>query len=1411
MPSPQLPGEGAVSEARRPGRCATVFPVSVPAHASVRLRSVILSLLLISGVERNPGPVQFLRPRPRDRNGREIRYEFLDPVVHGSVELTPPEFAAPSPSPIPCRPPAPATRVPPPSGSLRRPPRVLSLNCRSLKHETVDLLGAICRKAPPDIICLQEVWNPRDELVTFLGTDLGYDVHLHRRERRPGGGVGVLLRRGAFEGYVVTKSSDGSSFEMVVVQATNTTTGSTFTVASTYWLPDGPCSGVHPFLDELETLGVDIIAGDFNATHDSWSSTLSDASASRGRALHSWAASKCWRFAHECLTSPISSMRDSDRCLDLFLFAPSILAVPVCAITEPVGDSDHLPLVLGVPPTSPRPFVRRTRPIRWDLVDHALVQRIRHRIASSSATLLAIDRAIRETVEWLPQGPLRPRLSPTIPLSFHASRKERAAAVHSPADAWRLLRSVSEAPPPCSPLRGTDPKDESASVVYRTPASRAWAFAQCFRTKHTSSIPCPESVDSPVPSDPVHVVTRWEVRSALNAMNRRGAADEHNVTARLLHLVEEELTPLLATAIHNFLLTGEGFPDHWKRTTFVPLLKTNKPPDRIDSYRPVGITPLLCRVVERVVYNRLYAAIGGKLSTHQYGFRPNMCTEDVLDQVVEHIQEGFRATARARRVGTHFEAQPVVVRPTPNDTLLAMIDLSDAFSRTPHHLIIERLQSLGAPPYLVLAVRKWLSGRSGRVFHEGARSEYVPLQAGVVQGSVLGPLLFLVFIDDLLVTLDSKAAEVANQRRDSPFRLLSVAYADDITIGITSATADKTSSIFAILSATLTGWCDQNGMTISHKTELMVFAQHRSTRLSTLYPPRSIGRIRISPSANPRRLLGWKLSSDLSFSHHAQAVGDRLLSDYKALCLVAPYIHPRFALELWRSAGSTALYGSSAWRSFVSAGVWRRLDKIFTRGLKKACGLPQSTFFFDAHRIAGMLPLSKLAEERSIIRRHRVFLTQPCNPQRTSTNIPEDTRPLVRPSCPPDASLDRVIVLPRPCVAITRATATEQQLREANMAQQTVMQSFIPADHAIFEAWTDGSVYIDPDTHVSCEGAAMVMWPPREEDGSVVPGMVSDSEIKEHSYIAPPSRATSFTAELAGPVDGMDHLVLAVTQFRDQHPSMSVSVKFCSDSQSWISALARGPLAKSLYAHPLWTSFAKLLNLVEFVVVGFMFSHCGDPHGDIVDAAAGVAASRNLRPSPPWMTDILGRAQRSFLRAARKELIDKQGAFIRESAVLVDFEPPARQLPAAVARDICRLRAGHWWRLGWGTVFHDFHTPSMCKFCQTPLSREGGPAVRHIFECDKWTDPNTATSARRIFIDQLFSPDVDTLRKVHEFCCTFITELTSDEQAAHDEALSVVPSQETRIRTPTPAPTMRWTFDPVTRELRAASEPVPRP
>jgi len=98
-----------------------------------------------------------------------------------------------------------------------------------------------------------------------------------------------------------------------------------------------------------------------------------------------------------------------------------------------------------------------------------------------------------------------------------------------------------------------------------------------------------------------------------------------------------------------------------------------------------------------------------------------------------------------------------------------------------------------------------------------------------------------------------------------------------------------------------------------------------------------------------------------------------------------------------------------------------------------------------------------------------------------------------------------------------------------------------------------------------------------------------------------------------------------------------------------------------------------------------------------------------------------------------------------------------------------------------------------------------------MFECDKWTDPTTATSARRVFIDQLFGPDVDTLRKVHEFCCTFVTELTSDEQAAQDEALSVVPSQETRIRTPTPAPAERWTFDPLTREPPATSETVPRP
>lgn len=176
----------------------------------------------------------------------------------------------------------------------------------------------------------------------------------------------------------------------------------------------------------------------------------------------------------------------------------------------------------------------------------------------------------------------------------------------------------------------------------------------------------------------------------------------------------------------------------------IALLKSGKDPSQLGSYRPVCISSLLCRTLNSVLARRLGASIAELSPPHQYGFKAGRSAYDALNTILGTALVGCH-TDKNRVVGSHRGASRM-----RGVSLVAYLDLSDAFCRVPHHLLLSALSSKGAPAYLVAFICRWLKGRSARTFVSGRYSDRLPLEAGVPQGSVLGPLLFTIFMDSLV-------------------------------------------------------------------------------------------------------------------------------------------------------------------------------------------------------------------------------------------------------------------------------------------------------------------------------------------------------------------------------------------------------------------------------------------------------------------------------------------------------------------------------------------------------------------------------------------------------------------------------------------------------------------------------------
>ena len=172
----------------------------------------------------------------------------------------------------------------------------------------------------------------------------------------------------------------------------------------------------------------------------------------------------------------------------------------------------------------------------------------------------------------------------------------------------------------------------------------------------------------------------------------------------------------------NISLSNGKFPLSWKLANVIPIFKKDNRQSK-ENYRPVSLLSSLSKVCEKIVFIRLYNFL---LEIHflnpfQSGFRPGDSTVNQLVFIVHKIYEALEEGKEVRMV---------------------FLDISKAFDKVWHKGLLRRLESLGVRDPLLKWIKSYLSKRKQRVIIDGQSSDWMQIEAGVPQGSVLGPLLF---------------------------------------------------------------------------------------------------------------------------------------------------------------------------------------------------------------------------------------------------------------------------------------------------------------------------------------------------------------------------------------------------------------------------------------------------------------------------------------------------------------------------------------------------------------------------------------------------------------------------------------------------------------------------------------------
>ena len=241
------------------------------------------------------------------------------------------------------------------------------------------------------------------------------------------------------------------------------------------------------------------------------------------------------------------------------------------------------------------------------------------------------------------------------------------------------------------------------------------------------------SKSNQMPQMPEILITPTDVRNAIKHLKNQASRTPEDIPAIFIKNTAEHLIYPLTTLFNLSLKLGK-VPTLWKRALIVPIHKKglkNNP----KNYRPISMTSIFCRILERIIHTKVmeHLACHNLLSDTQHGFIAKRSTLSQHIEILNRLTENY-----------------------DENTQLDMIylDFSKAFDRVSHPKLLHVLHNFKLTPTLVNWIKDYLTNRKQATVVDNCMSDFKYISSGVPQGSVLGPLMFLMYIDDLLKTLD---------------------------------------------------------------------------------------------------------------------------------------------------------------------------------------------------------------------------------------------------------------------------------------------------------------------------------------------------------------------------------------------------------------------------------------------------------------------------------------------------------------------------------------------------------------------------------------------------------------------------------------------------------------------------------
>ena len=399
----------------------------------------------------------------------------------------------------------------------------------------------------------------------------------------------------------------------------------------------------------------------------------------------------------------------------------------------------------------------------------------------------------------------------------------------------------------------------------------------------------------------IPLITVYEVGKLISSMKNKKSSGFDEISPRILKLALPYIVESL-TYIYNLCIEHNVFPEQLKHAKVIALPKSRKDLSDVNNYRPISLLSSLSKPLEKHIHNHLLRYLEHRqlLYAFQSGFRPNFSCHTALTRLVDSWLININKK---------------------NLSGVVFLDLKKAFDLINHNILLQKLRYYLLNESTVQLFRSFLTNRTQQVMSNGLLSKSRVIEHGVPQGSTLGPLLFLVFINDLPLAITSEKVETD-------------LFADDATLHATGGNINTIKAELQLALGEISNWCSLNDMLINpNKTESMVITTRQKHQLQPLLLTLTVNDVPVK-QVDKHRLLGVEVDKCLSWQNHIEMTC-RTLSRHLYVLSQLKHVTDLNTRKIFYEAyiKSHIDYASTLWDG-ISENLFKKLSSLYRRSAK---------------------------------------------------------------------------------------------------------------------------------------------------------------------------------------------------------------------------------------------------------------------------------------------------------------------------------------------------------------------------------------------------------------------------------------------------------------------------------------------